>query len=260
MERKIDLVVKRDFSKIPTQTMRKLCHQIKSRDSDVGFNNISNIVPDDSTNDSFALLAAQTDENKIIVANNSSDSDTGEPTLSNNLVDISQKEKEEASLEVEKTLQQQIPRRSCMNTHGSQKTETLTWVSHMPHCLRNYIPSDSDLRKLVKCFGGDWQEQKRVFAMLGFLEGHIHRIMKESSMLSEVILKLLFAWKYETWGKSVHTPVTLYALCLALRYVYPNIDGDFHWRGMHNIVGSILLQIIAHKSEDLEPNEAFIAF
>ena len=225
MERKMDLAVTRDFSKIQTP------------------------------NDSFAQLATQADENKIIVANNS---DTGEPTLSNNLVDISQKEEEEAPLEVEQSLQQRISRQSCMNTHGSQKT--LTWISHMPYCLRNYIPSDSDLRKLVKCFGGDWQEQKRVFAMLGFLEGHIHRIMKESSLFSEVILKILFAWKYETWGKSVHTPVTLYDLCLALKYVYPNIDGHFHWRGMHNIVGSILLQIIAHKSEDLEPNEAFVAF
>ena len=238
--------------------MRKLCHQIESRGRDVGFNNIPNIVPDVPPNDIFALLAAQADEKKVIVANNSSD--TGEPTLSNDIVNISQKEKEETSLEVEQSSQQRIPRRSCMNTHGSQKTESLNWISHMPHCLRNYIPSDSDLRKLVKCFGGDLQEQKRVFAMLGFLEGHIHRIMNESSMLSEVILKILFAWKYETWGKSVHTPVNLYALCLALKHVYPNVDGDFHWRGMHNIVGSIVLQIIARKSEDLEPNEAFKAF
>ena len=244
MERKMNLVVTRDFSKIQTPTMRKLCHQIESRGRDVGFNNISNIVP--VPNDSFALLTAQADEKKIIVANNSSD--TGEHTLS-----------EEASLDVEQTLQQRIPRRCCMNTHGCQKTETLTWISHMPHCLRNYIPSDSDLRKLVKCFGGDLKEQKRVFVMLGFLEGHIHRIMKESTKLSDVILNLLFAWKYQ-WGKSVHTPANLYDLCLALKHVYPNVDGDFHWRGMHNIVGSILLQIIAHRSEDLEPNEAFVAF
>ena len=125
MERKMNLAVTRDFSKIQTPTMRKLCHQIESRGRDVGFNNISNIVP--VPNDSFALLTAQADEKKIIVANNSSD--TGEHTLSNNRVDISKKEEEEeASLDVEQTLQQQIPRRSCMNTHGCQKTETLTWI------------------------------------------------------------------------------------------------------------------------------------
>ena len=75
--------------------MRKLCHQIESRGRDVGFNNIPNIVPDVPPNDIFALLAAQADEKKVIVADNSSD--TGEPTLSNDIVNISQKEKEEAA-------------------------------------------------------------------------------------------------------------------------------------------------------------------
>ena len=167
--------------------MRKLCHQIESRGRDVGFNNIPNMVPDVPPNDIFALLAAQADEKKVIVAENSSD--TGEPTLSNDIVNISQKEKEETSLEVEQSSQQRIPRRSCMNTHRSQKTESLNWISHMPHCLRNYIPSDSDLRKLVKCFGGDLQEQKRVFAMLGFLDGQFHGLIGPDLSLRFILVK-----------------------------------------------------------------------
>ena len=140
----------RDFSKIQTSTMRKLCHQIESRGRDVGFNNIPNIVPDVPPNDIFALLAAQADEKKVIVADNSSD--TGEPTLSNDIVNSSQKEKEETSLEVEQSSQQRIPRRSCMNTHGSQKTESLNWISHMPHCLRNYISFRFGLEKTCEMF------------------------------------------------------------------------------------------------------------
>ena len=91
-----------------------------------------------------------------------------------------------------------------METRGSlKKNISLSWISHMPSALRDYVPTDSDLRKLVKCFGGDWKEQKRVFCMLGFLDGHIHRFMKECTMQSDVLLKILFAWKYESWGENI---------------------------------------------------------
>ena len=137
---------------------------------------------------------------------------------------------------------------------------SLSWIVHMPECLREHVPSDLELRKISRCFKGDFNVQKRVFLVLGFLDGHIHRFSRECSLQSEVILRVLFAWKYETYGKSVHTPVNLHDLCLSIRHVYPTFDDTFDWLGMMNIVGSILLQKIAEKSVHLRPNECFKSF